>query len=692
MMIENIYNIHGDNIVECERVINIIIEQLNKIASNNIKYNVSLDGFSTIKYDIKFKEQSWLIHLLPGYNKRDKIRRKSNIHQILKNNGSILEEMPDAIITKIEDKTEKIICAIEFCSAIQAGNQAWQRQGRGYSIALAGYPYLYILDLGKYELNKTNRKRKNIRFPNPAIPYSYLNFNNKIESFIAQIYNKSEEFNSKDKKFINFNSEYFIENGLSEYLVKLMLGENTDKIEDDILNKSFKIMLFIASKNSANDFNKSDWIEIEEQKISIIDYIKKYKKFNFKKTISMNNMTSNIQKFINIVSKNSIGICSKSLPFGLVPFENINNFKEEIFKIYPNAKNVLYNLSEDCIICIIKGFKPKGDDSRPDRGILPLIKMLTDDKIKILTYIYGPIHAEQFNYLVDTNEEIFNNGLWRVLILLSDYIFIDTHLIIEREQRPDEKYFCFQTLEFKNKFMNKLNKNHSNNNYDILSPTEYEILFTQEDDVDTFIHFIFAHVLKEICYECMCNPPGGDWSGLSIFLRDKNKIIRWLSLPRETNLHNSTQKRPDHVIQLKEKILDHNILLSIESKEKEADLETNVEVGLKEYIKHLIQYPHSAEKNISDTSWNINNNNKEVKKDDFFIISCAAFISKTKKNINDNIHSSCDILFILIPNNGVWEFQIINTTENPIIMQVTDLLSKNCKDIYNKIEVNNLNK
>ena len=205
---KKIFRIHGDNIIECERIKNLIIEALNPY---NINY--SLISPSTIKVDLSFlyndKVNQWELQLLPGFNKSKKRRWEGNIFDILKSNGSFLEETPDIILTSVNNDTETILCALEFCSALQAGNQAWQRSGRAYSSSLAGCPYIYIVDFVKYELDQ-NRKRKSLRFPNPTVPYSFINYSKSSKNFTAQVYIKSEEFNKNyDIKLNSFNENNF---------------------------------------------------------------------------------------------------------------------------------------------------------------------------------------------------------------------------------------------------------------------------------------------------------------------------------------------------------------------------------------------------------------------------------------------------------------------------------------------------
>ena len=118
--------------------------------------------------------------------------------------NSILDEKPDVIITEVKDNKEHPLVAIEFCSALQAGNQAWQRSGRAYSTGRSLVPYIYIVDFVKYELD-SNRNRKSLRFPNAAVPFSYINYSRNLNNLVVQAFFKSEEFHpSFDSKLKEF--------------------------------------------------------------------------------------------------------------------------------------------------------------------------------------------------------------------------------------------------------------------------------------------------------------------------------------------------------------------------------------------------------------------------------------------------------------------------------------------------------
>lgn len=120
----NLYRIHGDNIVECERIANIIISE-----THPTQVYCTLTSPSTITFVLSFNYEGnfyeWQLDLLPGFNKAGRHRWKDNIFNPLHENGSFLDETPDAIVTKVIENTETILFAIESCSALQAGNQAW---------------------------------------------------------------------------------------------------------------------------------------------------------------------------------------------------------------------------------------------------------------------------------------------------------------------------------------------------------------------------------------------------------------------------------------------------------------------------------------------------------------------------------------------------------------------------------------
>ena len=70
-----IFRIHGDNIVECERIANLIFEET---APTSVE--ISLMSPSTIVYNLQFHylghHFAWRLELLPGFNKAQQMGRQ----------------------------------------------------------------------------------------------------------------------------------------------------------------------------------------------------------------------------------------------------------------------------------------------------------------------------------------------------------------------------------------------------------------------------------------------------------------------------------------------------------------------------------------------------------------------------------------------------------------------------------------
>jgi len=115
-----------------------------------------------------------------------------------------------------------------------------------------------------------------------------------------------------------------------------------------------------------------------------------------------------------------------------------------------------------------------------------------------------------------------------------------------------------------------------------------------EHDVDSVLHLIFSGSEDNGVFESLCNPPGGDWSGVS-FLDSEGSTNRWTSLPRVTGVEG---KRPDHIIQF----FDTNrVVLSIESKDLLRNLEEGVGPRLDHYTKELLVSGMAQSKKLKDS-------------------------------------------------------------------------------------------
>ena len=342
----NTYRIHGDNIVECERIANIIIKTLKP---NNI-YS-KLISPSTVALIIEATylghEIHWCLELLPGFNKNTKKRWSGNIFDALKEAGSFFDETPDAIISAVEhDTDERILLGIEFCSALQAGNQAWQRSARAFSTGRTGCPYIYIVDFVKYELDNKTRERKSLRFPNAAVPYSYVNYSKNTGSFVAQLYTKSEEFDrSKDSTIKGFDEDDFGSKELGTYIVKKLLGLDTQAEEAAILNKNMNVVQFLAEKSDgAINYTADEWQEIYDLNgEDIVDFAVDTKRFIFHKTIAAKSHHGHSEEVVKLIDKLDVGLASMDLPFGIIPAEKRAAFAKRLSVLYPKVDEVVIN-------------------------------------------------------------------------------------------------------------------------------------------------------------------------------------------------------------------------------------------------------------------------------------------------------------------------------------------------------------
>ena len=658
------FRIHGDNIVECERIAKIILAE-----TNPTHIEISLLSPSTIVYNIQFSYLGhyfkWQLELLPGFNKGGSGRWEANIFLGLKESGGFLDETPDAIVTYVENGLETILYAIEFCGALQVGNQAWQRSGRAFSTGRTGCPYLYVVDFVNYELDPETRERKSLRFPNPAVPYSYINFSENSGNFVAQVYIRSAEFNKHlDPKLERFDETDFAEAELSRYIIKRMCGFDTNKEESVILQKGLNIVMFLASGLCpATNLTPVQWKRLRTYQQGIVEFSLENSGFNFRKKIAAKSHHGNSADFLDLASRFSVGLVSKELPFGIIPAAKRRQFADGARRLYPTYDaDILDRIASDdsdLILCVIKGFKPRGDDNRPDRGILPLTVMLASPDIEVMTYIYGPVSDRNFNALIkDPSRLAASNGFWRSILALSDFVALDVP-ILAVPSRDEE--LLLDTSALKEYYVEQLPVGGGLTQNGFSSVPQ----FFHENDVDTGIHFLFAHLLQKVCFEGMCDPPGGDWSGLSVLY--ENHEVRWLSLPRVSEEVNG--KRPDHVLELLG-VFDRPVLLSIESKERSLDLEINVGEELVNYIRNLMDYVPNVERLAYPYTGPWTQSERAVDFNAFETISAAAYLrSSARPNHAVFERSNCDMLFIMNPVEYGWDIEIVTATRASEILK-----------------------
>lgn len=608
--------IHGDNIIECERALK-LIELAYDATSIRMKSSIYLPVFE-IQKD---KKTLFIVDLLAGHD-----RWNVHIKEELAKHGAPLREATDAYITKLSDdgKIEEILLAIEFCSALPAGNNAWQRSGRALTCSEIGIPYFYFAEIGGVELDE-NRAVKAARFPNPIVPFSYLTASKSLQVVCVPVYEPHPAIS------LELRDKYMHIFGLSASLslIKCIVeGSNYDDELQILLEKGLTLVQILTSDRKRKDTfqtlewttfleitsgqQKANWLSKEENK----QIWKKKTSDKVLVSATFSTLLSEIQKL------NCLSVGAKEIPICLLDKNNIANFIKILKEIYPKSSidllvKSLEKANKPIVIVWITGFKPQGDDSRPDRGLVPLARMLFGNDIDILTIVYGPAKESTWDIFEKNPLKLAQiNGLWEAIFNLSNYILADS-------ATSNKGVMTYLTDR-------KLERKHEKVRFEAATPSNQ----FSEHDVDTAIHLMFSKKEKYNIFEGMCNPPGGDWSGVSTLDYTSKNEFRWTSLPRVSAIGG---KRPDHVIQ----ILHENkvYFLVIESKGKATDLEENIGQNLAQYLTDLFSNPPTAYKKHKK-EWSLYDKTT-LPLTEFTTISGGAFIFKNQEAMTKSMSEGC---------------------------------------------------
>lgn len=624
---ELIFNIHGDNIVECERALNYILKS---VSQNNPVLEGPNGSILCPTFLIKIAELNLKLKITfyPGFG-----RWKKDILSLIREMGGLLRETPDVIITRIEDHREIPIIAIEFCGALPAGNQAWQRSGRAYSYGQAGIPYFYIAELGGFELNN-EREKKAERSPNPAVPFSYITYSKECNISTLPVFNASFGSTPSSQQIYReiFGGQEFL-----NLLKSIILNEKYDISKQILEEKALDLVCILAeSRRNRDTLNSKEWRSAYHsisEKSSLIDFLVKTPPISWSKTAYIAALTPTASNLMKLGSKYGIGLTSSSLPMCVIPGSNRNEFSKKVRECYPHISPSFFDwLSkrENLAICWVMGFKPRHDDARPDRGLPPLCRMLSGQKTDVLTIVYGPAPPTHWLMLEKDPAELMRiNGLWESILVSSDAILVDSETL----GRGKEKGYTKQHWE-KELSIHEIGS--------ILVPAMP--LRLGEHDIDTILHLLFNYFGQPHVFEGMCNPPGGDWSGISIITKDRQKTLRWLSLPRVSGKH---AKRPDHVFEIFSQTEDP-ILLIVESKETASKIEKDIGTRLIEYVRDLLNSIPSAESKNNEGKWI--HSSHTVDQSQFQMASAVAFFIQSdsdfrKLQVTTNVDIICGFSF-----------------------------------------------
>lgn len=569
--------IHGDNIIECERALKLISLAYKGTVIAKSK-NIFMPSYSIQNGGKEIFE----VELLGGHD-----RWNVNFNTELTKYGAPLREATDAYISKVaaDGKTEELLLAIEFCNALPAGNNAWQRNGRAVTCAEIGIPYFYFAEIGGVELD-ADRKVKAPRFPNPIVPFSYLTSAKTLNVVCVPIYQAHPAITDElRKKFMHiFGMEASLD------LLKCIIDESKTADALDVLIEKGTTLVKILSndRKRVDTFRAMEWegflkVTSGQKKA---EWIKNHpnKQIWKKKSSEKVKVTPTFKTLLAETQKlDCLSIGAKEIPICLVANGNIKKLSSLLKKIYPADKinelaNMIEKKNKPLIIVWITGFKPRGDDSRPDRGLVPLARMLFGNDIDILTIVFGPAVKQTWKTLKDNPTKLANeNGLWQAVLNLSNYVLADSSTssdgilasIVNRNLERKSVKVIFNAAKPNGSF--------------------------GEHDVDTAIHTLFSRQMSSNIFESMCNPPCGDWSGISYWDFSDKTEYRWTSLPRVSAIK---AKRPDHIIQIHSK--KEEIFLVIESKNNAKDLDENIGKRLTEYVKALFKIAPTAYKEAKE--------------------------------------------------------------------------------------------
>lgn len=648
--------IYGDNILECEKTLQILINSISLYQSN---LSVFIDQNSSLfcpRYIVNTNNLIYEIQLFPGYK-----RWSSNILDKLTSLGASLNEGADSIVTSIKNSEENIILGCEYCGALPAGNNAWQRSGRALLFAEANIPFLYYSELGGMELD-SSRNPKAGRLPNPLVPFSYITVNYKYtNSLIIPIYKPSPTISQKN--FLLYNSCFSTNEDLHLIYNLLVKGINyVHFYQRSLLNKALNLTKILLDNRKKHDTISSDKLFDLLIKIQNNNSHKLLEDLNegWKKSIAIN-LTPNVQFLYNYCLKNGLSMGSNSMPFCIISINNKADFLSKLVALNPTFHSKIQSISnshKSLAVLWIAGFKPRGDDSRPDRGLIPLFKMLYGNEYTVLTIIFGPMKSSAITDLKTNPTSLSkNNGLWRAIFTQSDYVLVDNYIA---ESSPLKTGISI--------ILDRTNFYHDFSKGILYKPCT-DIPNFGEHDVDTTIHSIFRTNFSNsnsTIFECLCNPPGGDWSGIKLYDYQNNLFYRWSSLPRVSG----KDKRPDHLIQF------NNIFIVIESKFDAKDIESNIGPRLKNYIRKLFETEPNSISNSLALNW-ILTTNPEIDTTDICLLSATAYNLDSLYNINNVMHkSNTDIIFAFTFDNHNINLYIKCKNSN-IENWLKNILSKN---------------
>lgn len=609
--------IHGDNVVEADRMLTMIAAALDG------RIRRSGGSGRLPRYVIESDHVDVDATLLSGFG-----RWGVDLAAAIAARVGGVREAPDAYVTLVSDGHEEVILAVEFSSALPAGNQAWQRAGRAMTLARAGIPYLYVTDIGGLELG-VRRRAKASRFPNPIVPFSFVTASRSFETICCAVYQAGPSTPAEIRQ--SFSEIYGSDEAL--HIVRGLLTQEDSEAEIEALHQKGLQMTRLLSAARA----RSDTLRGEQWDDLLSAYTSEGPAAWFarqdtswsKKSAGKVAATDTYTRLTHALSDVAKPIGAGSIPIAVLPSGELTALAHRVNSIYNGSASQLaewlQSADRDVGLILVTGFKPAGDDSRPDRGLLPLARMILGEETPLLTIVSGPAKPAQWPQVFSAPETAAaTNGLWEAVLKLSDFVWIDSTTaraaFAARVLRTPPPELVPETFEI---------------DPNMPAPSEH--------DVDAALHVLFTEGDRSLAFEGMCNPPGGDWSGLR--LRTDGATHIWTSLPRVSGPRG---KRPDHVIQF---FGEPDVLLAIESKQQSRLLEKGIGDRLVNYTRSLIDR-YAPVATLKDEHWEPGSAHwKEGQR--ITVISGVAFVGDGTKDFEAVIsNKAADVVIAYEPGSS----------------------------------------
>jgi hypothetical protein len=625
------------------------------------------------EYKLATPHGDYHVRLFPGYG-----RWSFNIQEYLRSVGAPLREATDAVITELvldaegKPQEERLLLAIEFCGALPAGNNAWQRCGRAVAAALAKIPYLYYAELGGFELD-ADRKKKAPRLPNPLVPFGYLNLGRLTGTPILPCFTPSP---SITKEYRELYKDCFGETEAVEFIRQLFTGGDIIPPRKAIELKAARgLEILSGARKKKDSLTGKEWVEISEadtNQAAIQMLIKRAMPWAKGTSIAT---TATFQPLSEIaIECGAVAAGSSAMPLCILPEKARILFAKALKGLYGKRLSDeflvwLENQNGPLILVWIAGFKPRGDDSRPDRGLVPLARMALGFDIDLLSIVYGPATPPTWAMLESKPETLIeSNGLWEAILCLGDAILVDSKT--ESGQLSSVGIVCSEL------------RNHRR--LSIATKFASTTPIFGEHDVDTVLHNFFNLSGVTDFMEGMCNPPGGDWSGMSYFDVVSKVEYRWTSLPRVSG---ADSKRPDHIVLLLRLSVSEHVIIVTESKDKARDVEPNIGPRLIKYVKDL----HAIDPNISrrtdskESFWEHSITKLDFSKATY--ISAAAYRHEARTDIQAIAARANTDMTIAVEFNSEKEFVVLHILLRPSAHLLIPFLEQAAQGFGGRIKV-----